>query len=66
MPWSDLFLPDDFFTQYRYYLQVTAMSSSAETQLKWCAVVRANARCRVLTSLLTGLARSSRGSDNSS
>lgn len=36
VPWSDLFASDEFFTQYRYYLQVTAMSSSAETQLKWC------------------------------
>ncbi|KAK4698596.1 poly(A) polymerase, partial [Phenoliferia sp. Uapishka_3] len=48
VPWSDLFLPDDFFTQYRYYLQVTAMSSSAETQLKWSGTVESRIRQLVM------------------
>ena len=34
-PWSELFAPHDFFSKYRYYLQITASSASAETQLKW-------------------------------
>ncbi|KAM0755628.1 Poly(A) polymerase [Meredithblackwellia eburnea MCA 4105] len=42
--WADLFAPDDFFTQYRYYLQVTAMSSSADTQLKWSGTVESRIR----------------------
>jgi len=33
--WSDLFAPHDFFSKYRYYLQITASSASADTQLKW-------------------------------
>ncbi|KAL8284230.1 hypothetical protein RQP46_004979 [Phenoliferia psychrophenolica] len=46
--WSDLFLRDDFFTQYRYYLQVTAMSSSAQTQLKWSGTVESRIRQLVM------------------
>ena len=33
--WSELFAPHDFFSKYRYYLQITASSASAEVQLKW-------------------------------
>jgi hypothetical protein len=33
--WSELFQPHDFFTRYRYYLQIIASSGSAELQLKW-------------------------------
>lgn len=34
-PWSELFAPHDFFSKYRYYLQITASSGSADVQLKW-------------------------------
>jgi poly(A) polymerase len=34
-PWSALFDKHDFFTRYRYYLQITASSPNAEIQLKW-------------------------------
>lgn len=33
--WAELFQPHDFFSKYRYYLQITASSSNADVQLKW-------------------------------
>lgn len=36
--WSELFAKHDFFSKYRYYLQVTASTGKAELQLKWCAI----------------------------
>ncbi|KAL8278722.1 hypothetical protein RQP46_008791 [Phenoliferia psychrophenolica] len=48
VPWSTLFDADDFFTQYRYYLQVTAVSSSADTQLKWSGTVQSKIRQLVM------------------
>lgn len=34
-PWSELFTPHDFFSKYRYYLQITASSADPDVQLKW-------------------------------
>lgn len=33
--WADLFEPVDFFSKYRYYLQITASSVDSDVQLKW-------------------------------
>jgi poly(A) polymerase len=33
--WKDLFESADFFSMYKYYLQVTASSNSEDIQLKW-------------------------------
>lgn len=34
-PWSALFEKHDFFTRYRYYIQITASSPDADAELKW-------------------------------
>ncbi|GAA5838297.1 hypothetical protein JCM5353_006843 [Sporobolomyces roseus] len=46
--WSDLFAPHDFFSKYRYYLQITASSASADTQLKWSGTVESRIRQLVM------------------
>ncbi|GAA5991095.1 hypothetical protein JCM5350_006661 [Sporobolomyces pararoseus] len=46
--WADLFAPHDFFSKYRYYLQITASSASAETQLKWSGTVESRIRQLVM------------------
>jgi len=33
--WSELFEKHDFFTKYRYYLQVIASTVNSDVQLKW-------------------------------
>lgn len=33
--WSELFEKHDFFSRYRYYLQITASSVDQDVQLKW-------------------------------
>ena len=33
--WSELFEKHDFFSRYRYYLQITASSADPDVQLKW-------------------------------
>ncbi|MBW0463086.1 hypothetical protein O181_002801 [Austropuccinia psidii MF-1] len=47
-PWSALFDKHDFFSRYRYYLQITASSPDAEIQLKWAGTVEARLRQLVL------------------
>ncbi|KAI5481492.1 poly(A) polymerase Pla1 [Pseudohyphozyma bogoriensis] len=47
-PWSDLFAPHDFFHQYRYYLQITASSTNADSQLKWSGTVESRVRQLVI------------------
>lgn len=37
--WAELFQPHDFFSKYRYYLQITASSSNADVQLKWYVAI---------------------------
>lgn len=34
-PWSELFEKHDFFSRYRYYIQVVAVASTSETLNKW-------------------------------
>lgn len=34
--WTELFEGHDFFSRYKYYLQITASSVDPEVQLKWC------------------------------
>ncbi|GAA6061700.1 hypothetical protein JCM10212_005992 [Sporobolomyces blumeae] len=46
--WSDLFAPHDFFSKYRYYLQITASSASAAAQLKWSGTVESRIRQLVM------------------
>lgn len=46
--WSELFAPHDFFSKYRYYLQITASSGSAEVQLKWAGTVEHRLRQLVM------------------
>ncbi|GAA5908182.1 polynucleotide adenylyltransferase PAP1 [Sporobolomyces salmoneus] len=46
--WADLFAPHDFFSKYRYYLQITASSASADTQLKWSGTVESRIRQLVM------------------
>ncbi|ORY69322.1 Nucleotidyltransferase, class I, C-terminal-like protein [Leucosporidium creatinivorum] len=47
-PWSELFAPHDFFSKYRYYLQITASSGSADVQLKWSGTVESRVRQLVM------------------
>ncbi|KAI9610044.1 hypothetical protein H4Q26_007038 [Puccinia striiformis f. sp. tritici PST-130] len=47
-PWAALFDKHDFFTRYRYYLQITASSPNAEIQLKWAGTVEARLRQLVM------------------
>ena len=37
--WSELFEKHDFFTKYRYYLQVIASTVNPDVQLKWCVLI---------------------------
>ncbi|BGO96658.1 Poly(A) polymerase [Rhodotorula toruloides] len=46
--WSELFQPHDFFSKYRYYLQITASSGSADVQLKWSGTVESRIRQLVM------------------
>ncbi|GAA5832256.1 hypothetical protein JCM11251_004297 [Rhodosporidiobolus azoricus] len=46
--WSELFKPHDFFSKYRYYLQITASSGSADVQLKWSGTVESRIRQLVM------------------
>ena len=34
--WSELFEKHDFFSKYRYYLQVIASTGNPDLQIKWC------------------------------
>jgi len=43
LPWSALFVKHDFFLRYKYYLAIIAASKSAETQVKWYAVLCSSA-----------------------
>ncbi|KAL1932566.1 hypothetical protein VTP01DRAFT_8244 [Rhizomucor pusillus] len=42
--WEDLFENSNFFQAYKHYLQVTATSNSADTQLKWSGFVESKLR----------------------
>ena len=46
--WAELFAPHDFFSKYRYYLQITASSGSADVQLKWAGTVEHRLRQLVM------------------
>ncbi|KAI8081825.1 Poly(A) polymerase central domain-containing protein [Gilbertella persicaria] len=46
--WKDLFIKSNFFQSYKYYLQVTSCSESAESQLMWSGLVEAKLRQLVL------------------
>lgn len=46
--WNELFEKHDFFYRYKYYLQVTASSDSAERQLKWAGMVESRLRQLVM------------------
>lgn len=37
-PWSELFEKHDFFSRYRYYIQVVAAADSPENLKKWSVV----------------------------
>ncbi|KAG8948097.1 polynucleotide adenylyltransferase [Tulasnella sp. 424] len=47
-PWSELFEKHDFFSRYRYYLQVVAAADSAENLTKWSGSVESKLRRLVL------------------
>ncbi|KZT42918.1 Poly(A) polymerase [Sistotremastrum suecicum HHB10207 ss-3] len=46
--WSQLFAKHDFFHKYRYYLQITASSGDADTQIKWSGTVESRLRQLVM------------------
>lgn len=46
--WPELFEKHDFFTRYKYYLQVLASSSTAESQLSWSGMVESRLRQLVM------------------
>ncbi|KAH8929771.1 polymerase [Atractiella rhizophila] len=48
--WSELFEPHDFFTKYRYYLQITASATGQDPsgQLRWAGTVESKIRQLVL------------------
>ena len=46
--WTELFEKHDFFTRYKYYLQILASSSSSETQLSWSGMVESRLRQLVM------------------
>lgn len=46
--WSELFAPHDFFSRYRYYLQITASSSDGDKHLKWSGTVESKIRQLVM------------------
>ena len=37
--WSELFEKHDFFTKYRYYLQVIASTVDPAAHVKWCVSI---------------------------
>lgn len=43
-PWSELLEPHDFFTKYRYYLQITASATSQNVLNRWSGTVEARIR----------------------
>lgn len=45
-PWSALFEPQDFFSQYRYFLQVTTSSHLQDVQNRWRVFRSASDACR--------------------
>ncbi|KAG8930246.1 polynucleotide adenylyltransferase [Tulasnella sp. 417] len=47
-PWSELFEKHDFFSRYRYYIQVVAAADSAENLKKWSGTVESKLRQLVL------------------
>ena len=47
-PWSELFAANDFFSRYKYYLQITASSADPDTQLKWEGTVESKVRQLVM------------------
>jgi len=46
--WKELFEPHDFFSKYRYYLQITASSGDPEIQIKWAGTVESKLRHLVM------------------
>jgi len=46
--WSELFEKHDFFTKYRYYLQVIASTVNPDVQLKWSGTVESRIRQLVM------------------
>lgn len=46
--WPELFEKHDFFSRYKYYLQVIASSSTAESQLSWSGMVESRLRQLVM------------------
>lgn len=36
-PWSALFEPHNFFSRYKFYLQIDCLSEDEETHRRWCA-----------------------------
>jgi poly(A) polymerase len=46
--WKNLFVKSQFFHSYKYYLQITSCSESAESQLTWSGLVEAKLRQLVL------------------
>lgn len=46
--WSELFEKHDFFTKYRYYLQIIASTVNPDVQLKWSGTVESRIRQLVM------------------
>lgn len=46
--WSELFAPHEFFSSYKYYLQICASAGSPEDQLKWAGTVESKVRQLVM------------------
>ncbi|KND02181.1 polynucleotide adenylyltransferase PAP1 [Spizellomyces punctatus DAOM BR117] len=46
--WVELFTKSDFFSRYKYYLQVIASSKEAESQLRWAGMVESRLRQLVM------------------
>ncbi|KAI8906641.1 Poly(A) polymerase central domain-containing protein [Powellomyces hirtus] len=42
--WIELFTKSDFFTRYKFYLQIIASSDQAESQLRWSGMVESRLR----------------------
>ncbi|KAG8931019.1 polynucleotide adenylyltransferase [Tulasnella sp. 419] len=47
-PWSELFEKHDFFSRYRYYIQVVASANSSENLKKWSGTVESKIRQLVM------------------
>ena len=47
LPWSSLFVKHTFFSDYKYYIIITAASRSADTQLLWSGAVLSKVRILV-------------------